>query len=269
MPATQLLDVNNIEVVYDRVILVLKGVSIAVPEGGMVALLGANGAGKSTTLKAISNLLRVERGAVTRGTIEFAGGRLDTCDPAEIVRRGVVQVMEGRRTFEHLSVEENLLTGAYVRRNAAAVRADLDTVYCYFPRLAERRRVRAGYLSGGEQQMLAIGRALMARPRLMLLDEPSMGLAPLLVGEIFDVIARLNREERVAILLAEQNVARALEIVDYGYVLENGRVALDGTAAALRANEDIKEFYLGLSGAGERRSYREVKHYRRRKRWLS
>jgi branched-chain amino acid transport system ATP-binding protein len=267
--ARPLLDVNNIEVVYDHVILVLKGVSIAVPEGGLVALLGANGAGKSTTLKAISNLVRVERGAVTRGTIEFAGSRLDTCDPADIVRRGVVQVMEGRRPFEHLSVEENLLTGAYVRRDRAEIRRDLDAVYQYFPRLAERRRVRAGYTSGGEQQMLAIGRALMARPRLMLLDEPSMGLAPLLVGEIFDIIARLNRDQRVAILLAEQNVARALEIVQYGYVLENGRVALDGTASALRANEDIKEFYLGLSGEGRRRSYREVKHYRRRKRWLS
>jgi branched-chain amino acid transport system ATP-binding protein len=267
--AAALLDVNNIEVVYDRVILVLKGVSIVVPEGGMVALLGANGAGKSTTLKAVSNLLRVERGAVTRGTIHFAGRRLDTCDPADIVRRGVVQVMEGRRPFEHLTVEENLLTGAYVRRDAAGVRADLETVYRYFPRLAERRRVRAGYTSGGEQQMLAIGRALMARPRLILLDEPSMGLAPLLVAEIFQIILRLNREERVAILLAEQNAARALEIVDYGYVLENGRIALDGTAASLRENEDIKEFYLGLSGEGERRSYREVKHYRRRKRWLS
>jgi branched-chain amino acid transport system ATP-binding protein len=267
--AAPLLNVNNIEVVYDHVILVLKGVSIAVPEGGIVALLGANGAGKSTTLKAISNLVRVERGAVTRGTIEFAGGRLDTCDPADIVRRGVVQVMEGRRPFEHLTVEENLLTGAYVRRDAAGVRADLETVYRYFPRLAERRRVRAGYTSGGEQQMLAIGRALMARPRLMLLDEPSMGLAPMLVAEIFNIILRLNREERVAILLAEQNVARALEIVEYGYVLENGRIALDGTAAALRDNEDIKEFYLGLSGEGHRRSYRDVKHYRRRKRWLS
>jgi branched-chain amino acid transport system ATP-binding protein len=267
--AAPLLDVNNIEVVYDHVILVLKGVSIAVPEGGLVALLGANGAGKSTTLKAISNLVRVERGAVTRGTIQFAGARLDTCDPADIVRRGVVQVMEGRRPFEHLTVEENLMTGAYVRRDPAGVRRDLDAVYNYFPRLAERRRVRAGYTSGGEQQMLAIGRALMARPRLMLLDEPSMGLAPLLVGEIFDIIVRLNREQRVAILLAEQNAARALEIVQYGYVLENGRIALDGTASALRANEDIKEFYLGLSGEGRRRSYREVKHYRRRKRWLS
>ena len=269
MSTGPLLSVNNIEVVYDRVILVLKGVSITVPEGGIVALLGANGAGKSTTLKAISNLVRVERGAVTRGTIEFAGTRLDTCDPAEIVRRGVVQVMEGRRPFEHLTVEENLLTGAYVRRDTAAVRRDLDAVYHYFPRLAERRRVVAGYVSGGEQQMLAIGRALMARPRLMLLDEPSMGLSPLLVVEIFKIILRLNREERVAVLLAEQNAARALEIVEYGYVLENGRIALDGTAAALRDNEDIKEFYVGLSGEGQRRSYREVKHYRRRKRWLS
>jgi branched-chain amino acid transport system ATP-binding protein len=269
VPAAPLLDVNNIEVVYDHVILVLKGVSIAVPDGGIVALLGANGAGKSTTLKAISNLVRVERGAVTRGTIEFAGRRLDTCDPADIVRRGVVQVMEGRRPFEHLTVEENLQTGAYVRRDAAGVRRDLETVYRYFPRLAERRRVRAGYISGGEQQMLAIGRALMARPRLMLLDEPSMGLAPLLVAEIFNIILRLNREEHVAILLAEQNAARALDIVEYGYVLENGRIALDGTAAALRANEDIKEFYLGLSGEGQRRNYRDVKHYRRRKRWLS
>ncbi len=243
MAAAPLLDVNNIEVVY--------------------------GAGKSTTLKAISNLLRAERGAVTRGTIEFAGARLDTCEPAEIVRRGVVQVMEGRRSFEHLTVEENLQTGAYVRPDARAVRRDLDLVYQYFPRLAERRWVRAGYVSGGEQQMLVIGRALMARPRLMLLDEPSMGLAPMLVSEIFDIVLRLNRDERVAILLAEQNAVRALEIVEYGYVLENGRIALDGTAAALRANEDIKEFYLGLSGEGQRRSYRDVKHYRRRKRWLS
>ena len=268
-PAAPLLDVNNIEVVYDHVILVLKGVSLKVPEAGVVALLGANGAGKSTTLKAISNLIRVERGAVTRGSIEFAGARLDTCDPAEIVRRGVVQVMEGRRPFEHLTVEENLLAGAFVRRDAPGVRRDLDAVYHYFPGLGERRGVRAGYLSGGEQQMMAVGRALMARPRLMLLDEPSMGLAPLLVSEIFDIIRRLNREERVAILLAEQNVARALEIVQHGYVLENGRVALEGTASALRVNEDIKEFYLGLTGEGRRRSYRDVKRYRRRKRWLS
>ena len=269
MPPAPLLSINNIEVIYDHVILVLKGVSLEVPEGGIVALLGANGAGKSTTLKAVSNLVRVERGAVTRGTIEFAGARIDTLDPAEIVRRGVVQVMEGRRVFEHLTVEENILAGAYVRGDARAVRQDLEAVYHYFPRLGERRRVRAGYISGGEQQMLAIGRALMARPRLMLLDEPSMGLAPMVVSEIFDIIVRLNREERVAVLLAEQNAARALEIVRYGYVLESGRVALDGSAEALSANEDVKEFYLGLSGVGQRKGYRDIKHYRRRKRWLS
>ena len=269
MSTAPLLSVNNIEVIYDHVILVLKGVSLKVPEGGLVALLGANGAGKSTTLKAISNLLRVERGAVTRGTIEFAGARVDTLDPAEIVRRGVVQVMEGRRAFEHLTVEENILTGAYVRGDARGVRRDLEAVYHYFPRLRERRAVRAGYISGGEQQMLAIGRALMARPKLMLLDEPSMGLAPLVVSEIFDIIIRLNREERVAVLLAEQNAARALDIVQYGYVLESGRVALDGAAEALSANEDVKEFYLGLSGVGQRKGYRDIKHYRRRKRWLS
>ena len=269
MPPAPLLNVNNIEVIYDHVILVLKGVSLEVPEGGIVALLGANGAGKSTALKAISNLVRVERGAVTRGTIEFAGARIDTLDAAEIVRRGVVQVMEGRRTFEHLTVEENILTGAYVRRDVRAVQQDLEGVYHYFPRLRERRRVRAGYISGGEQQMLAIGRALMARPKLMLLDEPSMGLAPMVVSEIFDIIVRLNREERVAVLLAEQNAVRALEIARYGYVLENGRVALDGTAGTLGANEDVKEFYLGLSAVGQRRGYRDIKHYRRRKRWLS
>jgi branched-chain amino acid transport system ATP-binding protein len=268
MPAP-LLSVNNIEVIYDHVILVLKGVSLEVPEGGIVALLGANGAGKSTTLKAISNLVRVERGAITRGTIGFAGARIDTLDPAEIVRRGIVQVMEGRRAFEHLTVEENILTGAYVRRDARAAQQDLEVVYHYFPRLRERRRVRAGYISGGEQQMLAIGRALMARPKLMLLDEPSMGLAPMVVSEIFDIILRLNKEERVSILLAEQNATRALDIVGYGYVLESGRVALDGGAETLSANEDVKEFYLGLSGVGQRKGYRDIKHYRRRKRWLS
>ncbi len=269
MPPAPLLSVNNIEVIYDHVILVLKGVSLQVPEGGIVALLGANGAGKSTTLKAISNLVRVERGAITRGAIEFAGARIDTCDPADIVRRGIVQVMEGRRVFEHLTIEENLLTGAYARRDVPLVKQDLETVFRYFPRLWLRRQVKAGYASGGEQQMLAIGRALMARPRLMLLDEPSMGLAPVLVAEIFDIIARLNREERVAILLAEQNAAMALQVVQHGYILENGRVVLDGTAEALRANEDIKEFYLGVSAGGERKSYRDVKHYHRRKRWLS
>jgi branched-chain amino acid transport system ATP-binding protein len=267
--SASLLKVNNIEVIYDHVILVLKGVSLTISEGGIVALLGANGAGKSTTLKAISNLLRVERGAVTKGSIEFRGSRIDRTEAAALVRRGIVQVMEGRRIFEHLTVEENLRTGAYTRPNSHAIGSDLDRVYEYFPRLSERRSVKGGYISGGEQQMLAIGRALMARPRLMLLDEPSMGLAPMLVQEIFDIVVRMNREEQVAILLAEQNAAMALRVVQYGYVMENGRIVLDGEAKMLRENEDIKEFYLGLSGVGQRRSYREVKHYRRRKRWLS
>jgi branched-chain amino acid transport system ATP-binding protein len=264
-----LLKVNNVEVIYDHVILVLKGVSLEVPEGGVVALLGANGAGKSTTLKAISNLLRAERGEVTKGTIEFQGDRIDRTAAAEVVRRGIVQVMEGRRVFEHLTVEENLLTGAYSRRHGRAVKQDLERVYQYFPRLLERRGIKAGYISGGEQQMLAIGRGLLARPRLMLLDEPSMGLAPMLVREIFDIVVRLNREEQVAILLAEQNAAMALRAVQYGYVMESGRIVLDGDAKTLRENEDVKEFYLGLTGVGQRRSYRDVKHYRRRKRWLS
>jgi branched-chain amino acid transport system ATP-binding protein len=263
-----LLAVNNIEVIYDHVILVLKGVSLQVPEGGMVALLGANGAGKSTTLKAISGLLRTERGEVTKGSIELAGEAIHRRDPAFIVRRGVVQVMEGRRVFEHLTVEENLLTGAYSRSNGHALRDDLDLVYRYFPRLVARRHVKAGYISGGEQQMLAIGRALMARPRLMLLDEPSMGLAPMLVAEIFEIMGRLNREEGVSVLLAEQNAAMALRVARYAYVMENGRVVLDGEARALSENEDIKEFYLGLTGVGQRKSYRDVKHYKRRKRWL-
>jgi len=263
-----LLAVNNIEVIYDHVILVLKGVSLRVPEGGIVALLGANGAGKSTTLKAVSGLLRTERGEVTKGSIELLGEPIHRRDPAEVVRRGVVQVMEGRRVFEHLTVEENLLAGAYTRRNGHGVADDLERVYRYFPRLRERRGVRAGYVSGGEQQMLAIGRALMARPRLMLLDEPSMGLAPLLVGEIFEIVARLNREERVAVLLAEQNAAVALRVAQYGYVMESGRIVLDGDARTISDNEDIKEFYLGLTGVGQRKSYREVKHYKRRKRWL-
>jgi branched-chain amino acid transport system ATP-binding protein len=267
--ATSLLKVNNIEEIYDHVILVLKGVSLAIPEGGIVALLGANGAGKSTTLKAISNLLRVERGEVTRGTIEYRGSRIDQTEAAALVRRGIVQVMEGRRIFEHLTVEENLRTGAYTRRNGHAISSDLDRVYGYFPRLRERRSVKGGYISGGEQQMLAIGRALMARPKLVLLDEPSMGLAPMLVQEIFDIVLRMNHEEKVAILLAEQNASMALRVVQYGYVMENGRIVLDGEAKMLRENEDIKEFYLGLTGVGQRRSYREVKHYRRRKRWLS
>jgi branched-chain amino acid transport system ATP-binding protein len=264
-----LLAVNGVEVIYDHVILVLKGVSLAVPEGGIVALLGANGAGKSTTLKAISGLLRTERGEVTKGGIEFLGAPIHRLDPAEIVRRGVVQVMEGRHVFEHLSVEENLLTGAYTRGRGRGVKGDLERVYTYFPRLVERRGVSAGYISGGEQQMLAIGRALMAHPRVMLLDEPSMGLAPMLVAEIYEIVARLNREEKVAVLLAEQNAAMALRVAQYAYVMENGRVVLDGDRRTISENEDIKEFYLGLSGVGQRRSYRDVKSYRRRKRWLS
>jgi branched-chain amino acid transport system ATP-binding protein len=264
-----MLKLNNIEVIYDQVILVLKGVSLDVPEGRIMALLGANGAGKSTTLKAISGLLRPERGEVTEGSIEFMGERLDRKDASEIVRLGIIQVMEGRRVFEHLTTEENLLTGAHSRRDAGALSGDMDLVYSYFPRLAERRTLKAGYLSGGEQQMLAIGRALMARPKLMLLDEPSLGLAPLLVHEIFDIIERLRQEEKVTILLVEQNAVAALRIADYGYVMENGRIVLDGDAEKLRTNEDVREFYLGLTEVGQRRSYRDVKHYRRRKRWLS
>jgi branched-chain amino acid transport system ATP-binding protein len=264
-----LLRVNNIEVVYDHVILVLKGVSLEVPEGGIVALLGANGAGKTTTLKAVSNLLHAERGEVTKGSIEYRGARIDHLNPALLVKRGVIQVMEGRHGFGHLTCEENLLTGAYTRTDGrAAIQRDLDMVYSYFPRLAQRRHARAGYVSGGEQQMMVIGRALMARPKLILLDEPSMGLAPQLVAEIFDIVWRLNKEEGVSFLLAEQNATGALRLADYGYVLENGHVVLDGKAETLRENEDIKEFYLGLSTSG-RRSYREVKHYRRRKRWLA
>jgi branched-chain amino acid transport system ATP-binding protein len=256
-------------VIYDHVILVLKGVSLQVPEGGMVALLGANGAGKSTTLKAISGLLGTERGDVTKGTIEFRQKPIHRLDPAAVVARGVVQVMEGRHVFQHLTVEENLLTGAYTRGNRHSIRDDLDRVYHYFPRLTERRTFQAGYISGGEQQMVAIGRALMARPALMLLDEPSMGLAPMLVAEIFEIVDRMNREEGVAVLLAEQNATVALRVARHGYVMENGRIVLDGEAKAISENEDIKEFYLGLTGVGQRKSYRDVKHYRRRKRWLS
>ena len=264
-----LLAVSNIEVIYDHVILVLKGVSLTVAEGGIVALLGANGAGKSTTLKAISGLLRTERGDVTKGTIELQGKAIHRHDPSEVVKHGVVQVMEGRHVFEHLSVEENLLTGGYTRGGGRAMKQDLEKVYQYFPRLVERRGISAGYISGGEQQMLAIGRALMAHPRVMLLDEPSMGLAPMLVAEIYEIVARLNREEKVAVLLAEQNAAMALRVAEYAYVMENGRVVLDGDRRTISENEDIKEFYLGLSGVGQRRSYRDVKSYRRRKRWLS
>ena len=267
-PVRPLLTVNNIEVIYDHVILVLKGVSLEVPEGGIVALLGANGAGKTTTLKAISNLLGAERGEVTKGSIECVGERVDRLSPNELVRRGVIQVMEGRRCFEHLTVEENLLTGAYTRSDGHAnVAADLEKVYHYFPRLKERRTAPAGYTSGGEQQMTAIGRALMANPKMILLDEPSMGLAPQLVEEIIGIVGDLNRKEGVSILLAEQNTTVALNVADYGYILENGRVVMDGKAEDLRENEDVKEFYLGLSSGG-RRSFRDIKHYRRRKRWL-
>ena len=261
--------VNNIEAVYDRVILVLKGLSLEVPKGGIVALLGANGAGKSTTLKAISGLLHGERGEVTKGSIKFLGEQMTHQNPADIVRQGIVQVMEDRRVFGHLTPEDNLLVGAFTQRSSSAFKEDLARIYSYFPRLAERRRVKAGYLSGGEQQMLAIGRALMARPKLMLLDEPSLGLAPLLVEEIFEIIKRINKEEGVSILLVEQNATIALEIAEYGYVMENGRVVLDGAAEKLKSNEDIQEFYLGLSAVGQRKSYRDVKHYKRRKRWLS
>ena len=267
--ARPLLSVSNIEVIYDHVILVLKGVSLRVPEEGIVALLGANGAGKSTTLKAISGLLRTERGEVTKGGVDLSGEPIHRREASEVVRRGIVQVMEGRHVFEHLTVEENLLTGGYIRRNGQSLKRDLDLVYTYFPRLRERRSVRAGYVSGGEQQMLAIGRALMAHPRLMLLDEPSMGLAPMLVQEIFEIVGRLNREEKVAVLLAEQNANMALRFAQYVYVMENGRIVLDGDVKAISENEDIKEFYLGLSGVGQRKSYRDVKHYKRRKRWLS
>src|SRR5690348_12110157 len=265
----RILSVNNIEVIYDHVILVLKGVSLEVPKGGIVALLGANGAGKTTTLKAISNLLRAERGDVTKGSILFDGAEVHELSPNELVRRGCIQVMEGRHCFAHLSVEENLLTGAYTRRDGrAAIAADLDRVYAYFPRLKERRRAVAGYTSGGEQQMVALGRALMAKPRLVLLDEPSLGLAPQLVEEIFEIVARLNAETGVGFLVAEQNTNIALRYAGYGYILENGRVVMDGAAAALRENEDVKEFYLGLSASG-RKSYRDTKFYRRRKRWLA
>jgi branched-chain amino acid transport system ATP-binding protein len=264
-----LLSLNSIEVVYDHVILVLRGVSLEVPRGGIVALLGANGAGKTTTLKAVSNLLRSERGAVTKGTIHLDGQRVDALNPTEVVRRGVIQVMEGRHCFAHLSVEENLLTGAYTqRRSRAELRGDLENVYGYFPRLKEKRRTLAGYTSGGEQQMTAVGRALMTRPRLILLDEPSMGLAPQLAEEILEIMRRLNVQQGVSFLLAEQNVAAALRFAHHGYILENGRVVMEGQAAQLANNEDVKEFYLGLGKSG-RRSFRDAKHYRRRKRWLA
>jgi branched-chain amino acid transport system ATP-binding protein len=267
--ATPILSVNNIEVIYDHVILVLKGVSLSVPIGGITALLGANGAGKTTTLKAISNLLHAERGEVTKGNIIFEGQEVQSQSPNELVRRGCIQVMEGRHCFGHLSVEDNLMTGAFTRRDGnAAIRDDLDLVYQYFPRLKVRRASQAGYTSGGEQQMTAIGRALMSRPKMILLDEPSMGLAPQLVEEIFEIVKKLNEEQGVSFLLAEQNTNVALRFAKYGYILESGRVVLDGEAHALRENEDVKEFYLGVGGEG-RKSFKDVKHYKRRKRWLA
>jgi len=269
--ATPVLSVNNIEVIYDHVILVLKGVSLDVAQGGIVALLGANGAGKTTTLKAISNLLHAERGEVTKGNIEFKGDEIQSLSPNELVKRGCIQVMEGRHCFEHLTVEENLLTGAYTRKDGrAAIAKDLEMVYNYFPRLRERKASLAGYISGGEQQMTAIGRAMTAKPTMILLDEPSMGLAPQLVEEIFEIVKQLNQNEGVSFLLAEQNTNVALRYATYGYILENGRVVLDGDAKELRENEDVKEFYLGDGGGDEEKaSFRDVKHYKRRKRWLA
>ncbi|MCG7394474.1 ABC transporter ATP-binding protein [Microvirga sp. ACRRW] len=267
--AETVLTVNNIEVVYDHVILVLKGVSLTVPKGGIVALLGANGAGKTTTLKAVSNLLHAERGEVTKGSIEFNGERVDKLSPNELVRRGCIQVLEGRHCFGHLTIEENLLTGAFTRKDGnAAIKHDLEAIYEYFPRLKQRRTSMAGYTSGGEQQMCAIGRAMMSKPSMILLDEPSMGLAPQIVEEIFEIVRILNSSEGVSFLLAEQNTNMALKYATYGYILETGRVVMDGPAQALRENEDVKEFYLGVS-EGDRKSFRAVKSYKRRKRWLA
>ena len=264
-----MLSIKNIEVIYDHVILVLKGISLEVPQGGIVALLGANGAGKTTTIKSISNILKTERGEVTKGSIEFESQRVEDLSPTELVQRGVVQVMEGRHCFGHLTVEENLLTGAYIRKDGGkAVANDLEMVYSYFPRLKVRRKSQAGYTSGGEQQMVAVGRAMMSRPKLILLGEPSMGLAPQLVEEIFTIVRTLNQKEGVTFLLAEQNASIALRYATYGYILENGRVVMDGAATDLASNEDVKEFYLGLSG-GDKKSFRDVKQYRRRKRWLA
>lgn len=266
---TTLLEVNNIEVIYNHVILVLKGVSLNVPKGGITALLGGNGAGKTTTLKAVSNLLKSERGEVTKGSITYRGERVQEMSPADLVRKGVIQVMEGRHCFEHLTVEENLLTGAYTRKDGrSAIQADLEMVYNYFPRLKERRKSQAGYTSGGEQQMVAMGRALMSRPETILLDEPSMGLAPQLVEQIFEIVKSVNENEGVTFLLAEQNTNVALRYAHYGYILESGRIVMDGPAADLRENPDVKEFYLGMSDEG-RKSFRDVRSYRRRKRWLA
>jgi len=264
-----MLQVNNIEVIYMHVIQVLRGVSLAVGDGKIVALLGANGAGKTTTLKAVSGMLRTEEGEVTDGSIDFDGKRIDRYGPEGVAALGISQAMEGRRVLEHLSVEENLYIGAYRRKGRAEVKKDIDMVFDYFPQIKRLRRQMSGYLSGGEQQMLVIGRALMARPKLMLLDEPSLGLAPLLVQEIYKIIGRINTEQKMAILLVEQNARAALGISDYGYVMENGRVVLEGPAEKLKDNEDVQEFYMGLSTVGSKKSYREIKHYRRRKRWLS
>ncbi len=264
-----MLKLNNIEVVYNDVILVLKGLSLEVPRGSIVALLGGNGAGKTTTLRAISGLLKAEDGELTDGSIEFMGERIDRKDPEEIVRMGIFQVMEGRRVFEELTVDENIRIGAYTRKDRQNIKQDYERVFDYFPRLRERRSQLAGYLSGGEQQMLVIGRALMARPKLLMLDEPSLGLAPLLVQEIFQIIQRINREEKTTILLVEQNANIALSIADYGYIMENGKVVLDGPVNKLRENADVREFYLGLTEIGKRKSFRDIKHYKRRKRWLS
>ena len=264
-----MLTLNNIEVIYSHVILVLKGMSLEVPKGQIVALLGSNGAGKSTTLKAISGLLKPEDGEVTDGGIVFEGEEIHHLDAADIVRRGIFQVMEGRRVFDHLDVEQNLIAGSYTRRDRRNVRGDIQAVFDYFPPLQERRNQSAGYLSGGEQQMLAIGRALMAQPKLIMLDEPSLGLAPLLVKSIFSIIKQINQEQGTTILLVEQNANLALEVADYAYVMENGRIVLDGSPEALKDNADVREFYLGLNEVGTRKSYRDVKHYKRRKRWLS
>jgi len=264
-----MLALNNIEVVYDGVILVLKGISLQAKEGSITTVLGANGAGKSTTLKAISGVLYSERGEVTKGHIEFDGKRIEGKRASDVTRLGIVQVFEGRRVFEHLTTEENLIAGAHIQREIRKVREGIELVYSYFPKLKERRTQQSGYLSGGEQQMLAIGRALMSRPRVMLLDEPSLGLAPMLVQEIFDIVERLVKQENLSVLLVEQNATLALAIADHGYVMENGRIVLEGAAAKLRENSDIKEFYLGLNEVGSRKSYRDVKHYKRRKRWLS
>lgn len=264
-----MLTLNNVEVVYDRTILVLRGVSFEVPKGQIVALLGSNGAGKSTTLKAISGILQPERGEVTAGSIELDGTHIEHREPGDIVKRGIAQVMEGRRTFGLLTAEENLIAGAHTQRDRGRIARDIELVYAYFPRLKERRGIRAGYLSGGEQQMLAIGRGLMSHPKVMLLDEPSLGLAPMLVEEIFAIVERLNQQEGMTVLLVEQNAAMALTIANHGYIMENGRIVLDEPAEALRNNADIKEFYLGLAAGGDRKNYRDVKHYRRRKRWLS